>query len=177
MFKKLNSRSRLRLLAAGIGMLLVLVYVLALQETIGVIGACGEKEERLARSKQLEQEIAGLKLQVRNIDMRVGSQADTTRKVMDLLLEHISDYCNSQGCVLKEIPATAKAMSNGYEVETYFITLSGNFRQLLDLVYVLEQKKKTGGHITSLLFYSVKNNRTKKPDLHLTIHVQRYKKT
>lgn len=176
MFKNLNSRNKLKLLTAGLGLALFLVYFLAVSDTITLARDCSAKEEKLAQSKQLDLEIARLKAQVLSLDARIGGQADTSRKVMDMLLEHISAFCNSQGCVLKEIPTSARAVSNGYEVETYFITVAGTFRQLLDLVYLLEQKKRTGGHITSLLFYSAKNNRTKKTDLYLTLHVQRYKK-
>ena len=95
---------------------------------------------------------------------------------MDLLLQHITEYCNQRGCVLKEIPAPAAADRNSYRIESSFITLQGSYKDLLELVYLLEQKKKTGGHIASLQFYTIKNNKLKKEELLLTLYVQHYQK-
>ncbi|HWY38184.1 MAG TPA: hypothetical protein VNY73_06465 [Bacteroidia bacterium] len=176
MFKNLNSGKKLKWLGAVILLALVLVYFLAIKETLHLAGDCRLKEQKLQQSKQLEQTVVLLRNEIKNLDRQIGSQPDTTRKVMDLLLDNITEYCNSNGCTIKEIPAAAQAVNNGYEIETYFITLEGSFKQLLSLAYLLEQKKKTGGHIASLLFQVTKNNNTKKQELLLTLYVQHYNK-
>lgn len=176
MFKNLDSGKKLKLLGAIILLGLVLVYFLAVRETIQLAKACSEKEDKLHQSKQLDQSMVLLRNEIRSIDSQIGSQPDTTRKVMDLLLDNITEYCSSNGCTIKEIPASAHAINNGYETETYFITLEGSFRELLNLVYLLEQKKKTGGHITSLQFFLNRVNNTKKKELLLTLYIQHYNK-
>ncbi len=177
MLEKLTTKNKLRLLAGAIILALVLVYFLAIKETIAVASDCGQKEAKLQQSKDLGEKTAILKALIRNIDKQTGGQTDTTKKVMDLLLEHITEYCNSTGCAIKEIPSAAFASRNGYLIESSFITLEGSYKELLELVYLLEQKKRTGGHIASIQFYTIKNNKLKKQELLLTLYVQHYKKT
>lgn len=177
MLDKLNSKNKLRLLGGTILLCLLLVYFLAIKETITLASECRVKEQKLQQSKGLNEKTALLRAQIKNLDRQTGGSTDTTHKVMDLLLDHITEFCNGTGCALKEIPSAVTAIRNGYRIESCFITLGGSYKQLLDLVYLLEQKKKTGGHIASIQFYTVKNNKLKKQELLLTLYIQHYKKT
>ena len=176
MFKDLNSALKLKLLGGGVLLSLLLVYFLAIRDTLNIRSDCKVKKIKLTESKRLDEKIGALRNQIKTLDIQIGNQPDTTKKVIDLLLDYVTEYCSNSGCQIKEIPTSAKALSNGYEVETYFVTLSGPYNDLLNLVYILEQKKKTGGHIASLLFSVLKNNNTKKQELLLTLYVQHFKK-
>lgn len=177
MLEKLTGKNKLRLLTGAIVLVLMLVYFLAIKETIVLASDCRQKETKLIQSKNLKEKTNLLRLQIKNIDKQTGGQSDTTKKVTELLLENITEYCSKTGCSIKEIPSAAYASRNGYLIESSFITLEGSYKELLELVYLLEQKKRTGGHIASVQFYTVKNNKQKKQELLLTLFVQHYKKT
>ncbi|MGZ3919080.1 MAG: hypothetical protein ACXVNM_07205 [Bacteroidia bacterium] len=176
MFNNINSALKLKLLGGGFLLMLVLAYFLSIRDTITLAGECKQKEQNLAKYKELNGSIQSLSLEAKKIDELIGSQPDTSHKVIDLLLDNVTEYCNDGNCIIKEIPASAKVTNNGYEVETYFLTIEGSFKKLLDLVYLLEQKKKTGGHVASLQFSLNKNNNTKRQELLLTIFIQHYNK-
>jgi hypothetical protein len=176
MFKNLNNGKKIKLLLVGTGVMLVLIYFFSIKETVDLAIDCSEKEMRLEQAKGTVEKMAVLKGQIRKVDAQLGGNKDTTTKVMDLLLQHISEYCSKNGCVLKEIPTPEIANKNSYQIESSFITLQGRYKDLLGLVYLLEQKKKTGGHIASLKFYTVKNQKLKKEELLLTLYVQHYQK-
>lgn len=169
-------KKRLQLLGIGFVLVLFLVYTLALKKTIVAAKDCSAKEEKLALSKQLEKKIGALRLQVAELDNIIGEMPDTSKKVMDLLLENITGFCSENNCILKEIPGTHQAVDANFEIETNFITVQGDFKNLLNLVYLLEQKKKTGGRVASVNFYSKKDFNTKRTALYLTLTVQHFKK-
>jgi hypothetical protein len=176
MFKNADHKKKLRFLWIGFALAWVLIYFVALRDTLSLIHDCSDKQKKVEESKKLESAMTLLRAELAVMDKKIGSRPDTTKKVFDLLLDNITGYCNGKECTIKEIPASSRAVSNGYEVETYFITLEGSFKQLLDLVYLLEQRKKTGGHIASLLFFVNKNSHAKKHELRLMLYIQHYNK-
>jgi Tfp pilus assembly protein PilO len=176
MLKDLTYKKKLRVLAIGFAGMLFIVYSFALKKTLEVKADCEAKQEKLTLSKNLNEEVVSLKKQLAEMDNVIGEMPDTSKKVMDNLLENITAYCSENNCTLKEIPGTHKAKDANFEIESNLITVQGSFHDLLGLVYLLEQKKKTGGRVSSVQYYSKKDYASKKISLYLTLTVQHYKK-
>jgi hypothetical protein len=176
MFRNLGYKKKLRFLGIGFLLVLIFIYSFSISDTLDLRNECAEKEQKLVLSRSLENKMLLLRAQTTDLDNIIGEMPDTSRKVMDLLLDNVTFFCSESSSILKEIPGNHTAIDANFEIESNFITVQGTFRNLLNLVYLLEQKKKTGGRVSSINFYSKKDNNTKKTALFLTITVQHYKK-
>ncbi|MDP2384979.1 MAG: hypothetical protein Q8M29_01290 [Bacteroidota bacterium] len=176
MFKDLTYQKKLKLLAPLAIVALLLVYFLGIKKTISLRSEIKEKQEKLIQAKDIDTKVSLIRSKLKKIDNLIGSDMDSSSKVIDVILEDITTYCSEQGCTLRDIPLMHEASDNNFDIETYFITVEGSYKQLLNLVYLLEQKKKSGGRLSSCLLYSKKNNATKKLSLEATLYIQQYNK-
>jgi hypothetical protein len=176
MFKGMTYQRKLRLLLPAAGLALLFVYLFGLRKTIAARSDVQEKKAKLALSKDINNKMGLVKAKLNSIDNMIGQKPDSSKKVIDIILEDVTTYCNNEGCTLKEIPETHHAEDKNFSIETYFITVEGNYKKLLNLVYLLEQKKKSGGRLSSCTLYTRKNNQTKKLSLESTLFIQQYDK-
>lgn len=176
MFKDLTYQRKLKLLAPIAVIALLLVYFFGIRKTLTLRSDIKAKQEKLAQSKDINTKVSLIRAKLKKIDALIGNDMDSSSKVIDVILEDITTYCNKEGCTLRDIPVVHQASDNNFDIETYFITVEGAYKQLLNLVYLLEQKKKSGGRLSACLFYSKKNNATKKLSLEATLYIQQYNK-
>lgn len=176
MLNGLTYQKKLKLLAPVAIVAILLVYFLGIKKTLAIRSDINEKKEKLALAKDLNGKVSLIRTKLKRIDELVGNDMDSSKKVIDVILEDITSYCNTQGCTLRDIPEVHKASDANFDIETYLITVEGNYKQLISLVYLLEQKKKSGGRLSSCQFYSRKNNATKKLSLEATLYIQQYNK-
>ncbi|HEY1040515.1 MAG TPA: hypothetical protein VGF30_13970 [Bacteroidia bacterium] len=176
MFKNLTYQKKLKLLGPLALVALLLVYLLGFKKTFAIRSEIIAKQEKLATAKDLDAKLGVIRSKLQKIDDVIGNDPDSTSKVIDVILEDITTYCNAQGCTLREIPVMHQASDANFDIDTYFITIEGPYNKLLSLVYQLEQKKKNGGRLSSCLFFSRKNNTTKKLSLEATLSIQQYNK-
>jgi hypothetical protein len=155
MLNGLTYQKKLKLLAPVAIVAIFFVYFLGIKKTLAIRSDINEKKEKLALAKDLNGKVSLIRTKLKHIDELVGNDMDSSKKVIDVILEDITNYCNTQGCI---------------------ITVEGHYKQLLNLVYLLEQKKKNGGRLSSCKFYSRKNNATKKLSLEATLYIQQYDK-
>lgn len=102
---------------------LILIYFHGIKKTIDVRRDIIAKEEKLAQSKDVDGKINLLQSKIKTIDNIVGNDLDSSKNVMDLILENITTYCNSNGCTLKAIPEIHKATDSNFDIDTYFVTI------------------------------------------------------
>jgi Tfp pilus assembly protein PilO len=176
MFKSMTYQRKLQLLIPAAILALLLVYLFGLKKTFATRNDIQQKKEKLALSKDINAKMGLVKSRLNSIDNMIGQKPDSSKKVIDNILEDVTTYCNSEGCILKAIPETHHAEDKNFSIETYFITVEGNYKKLLNLVYLLEQKKKGGGRLSSCILYTRKNNQTKKLSLESTLFIQQYDK-
>ena len=176
MFKDLTYQRKLKLLAPLAIVVLLLVYFLGIKKTLSLRSEIKEKQEKLIQAKDIDGKVSLIRTKLKKIDNLIGNDMDSSSKVIDVILEDITTYCSEQGCTLRDIPTMHEAADANFDIETYFITVEGSYKQLLNLVYLLEQKKKNGGRLSSCLLYSKKNNATKKLSLEATLYIQQYNK-
>ena len=176
MFKDLTYQKKLKLLGPLALIALMLVYFLGIKKTINLRSDIKEKQQKLILAKDLDGKVSLIRAKLKKIDKLIGNDMDSSSKVIDVILEDITTYCNTQGCTLREIPVMHEASDANFDIETYFITVEGPYKQLLNLIYLLEQKKNGSGRLSSCLLYSKKNNATKKLSLEATLYIQQYNK-
>ena len=73
MFNNLNSAKKLKLLGAAVAVAFILVYFVAIRETIHAASDCKAKELRLKQSKELDQSMVLLKNEIRDLDKQIGT--------------------------------------------------------------------------------------------------------
>lgn len=176
MFKNFTYKQKLKLLLPVTVVSLFLIYVLGLSKTLALRSEIKEKQEKLILSKDVNSKIGAVRSKIAYIDDIVGNDLDSTKSVMDIILENITTYCSAHDCTVREIPVFHSASDRNFDIDTYFITIEGNYHNLLNLVFEMEQKKKSGGRLSSVLFFTRKNNTTKKLSLELTLYIQQYNK-
>ena len=176
MLKSLTYQQKLKWLGIVAILSFVIVYTLAVKKTFEEKSTCEEKQKTLEFSKDLDNKLAQIKMELVKLERVTGQKPDSSKKVIALLLESISEYCNKNGCILKEIPRPIYSKDPNFDIETNVITVEGDYAQLLNLLYLLEQKEKSGGRLSSLYFSTKKNNNTKRINLELTMYFQEFNK-
>jgi len=86
----------------------------------------------------------------------------------------VTSYCKDKPLLLKEFPKTVLKETDGFLVELNYFTVEGDFKNLLNLVYTLEQKVKVG-KVASVNFMIKENIKTKRNELTATIYIQNLK--
>ena len=176
MLRELTYQKKLKLLGPVAILALLLVYILGFKKTLNLRAEINAMKDKLTVAKDLDSKVSLIRGKLKKIDELIGSDTDSSDKVIDVVLEDITHYCNTEGCTLREIPQAHTASDANFYIETYFITIDGTYKQLLNLIYLLEQKKKSSGRLSSCLFHSKKNNATKKLSLEVTLYIQQYNK-
>lgn len=152
----------------------LLVYQLALKQTVELAAACSAKETELETAQDAPQRIALLKAQRQAIENVLGD-ADHTMDFQQRLLETVSDFCRDQKLTLSDFPNAVAVVEKGYRIETNAVSVQGSFNKLVRLVYELEQKHHMG-KIAAVEFATGRVSRNKPAILTATIYVQNVKK-
>ena len=176
MFKKLTYKKKNRLLAAGALVFIMLAYLLAFKKTIVLYSQCSDLKQQMQLASDAPQKAVLLEKQLKDIENLLGDQSSTGVDNQQLLLELITNYCEKENITLREFPKPLITSEKDYSIETNIFVVEGNFIKLLNLIYVLEQKRKVG-KVASVHFQSKKNYKTKRLALTATIYLQNIVKT
>lgn len=175
MFKNLTYKQKNRFLLIGIVLLAFLAYRMAFRNTISVYDEINSLEEQMKLADNAPQKAAGLQTRLEGMDQLLGRSQRSDTSVQQTLLGVVTDYCQKNSIILREFPRTIRKTEGEYQIETNFFIVEGGFIKLLELVYLLEQKNRTG-KVASLNFISKKDFKTKVLNLTATIYVQNVKK-
>jgi hypothetical protein len=176
MLKNISYKKRNQVFLWGGVALFLLIYKLTFSKTIALYSECIEMEQRIERASDAPIKIAELKKQSVRLESLAGSERPDEKNLQQLILGQVTSYCQENNVLLKEFPETIIQTEKDYEVETNCFTAEGSFDKLLRLVYVLEQKSKTG-KISSVDFKTKLESRTNKLKLTATVYIQNIKKT
>src|ERR1700751_1313050 len=99
----------------------MMVYFFAIKKTIAVRSECEEKQKNLELSQNLEARVSEIRIDLAKLERVMGQKNDTNKKVIDLLLESITEYCNKNGCTLRDIPKAMYAKDPNFNIETNVI--------------------------------------------------------
>lgn len=89
----------------------------------------------------------------------------------DILIETVSEFAHQNHVLINEFPAMTSFIEGDFEVGTYKMVLEGSYKNLLKLVYLLEQENKIG-KVSSSKFQFKFDTKRKRNILTLTLYVQ-----
>lgn len=175
MLKNISYQRKFYLLIAFSALFAVLSYQWVFAKTIDLYSQNKSLNTRVEEADNAPKKFAVLhnKLTAINhvIDIR---KTDTLQNVHDFLLSTLSRYCSENNTILKSFPETSVYRQGDFEIETNGFTVQGGFISLLKLVYLLEQKERTG-KISSVVFQAVKDNELQRNILTATVYLQTVK--
>lgn len=147
---------------------------MSIRKTFGLKSQCNDFEEQLISASDAPNKITQLENKLNSINKTIGTNITSDLDFQELLLEKVSNYCNDNKLILKELPQTHIYKNRDYNIETNMVVVEGSFIKLLKLVYMLEQEFKLG-KVISVKFESEKDLITKKIRLSASIYFQNIK--
>ncbi len=153
----------------------IVIYISPIKKTIDLHTQCNELEEKLLLANNSSSQLSLLQKQLHEVEDIFGDKGETYNNYQQNLLEIISNYCSLNNVILREFPTPIILNEQEFSVETNVVVVDGSFSNILNLIYLLEQKKKTG-KISSLQFNSKKNFKTKQLGLSASLYIQNVKK-
>jgi hypothetical protein len=172
MLDKFNYKQKCYLLFASLVLFLFIGYKFSFSDTFVMKSQISEKQEKLTWLKEKEKELPMLKAKMAEFE-RAYSKSDSSA-VRDKLTAYISDFAETNNCLVTEIPVNSSFKNDNLRVQTNTFTVRGNFHNLLSLLYKLENDYKYVAKIMSSKFYSTRDMQTKKKNLFLTIITQSF---
>lgn len=170
MMNNLSNKYKFFGLIAAAVLGLLLAWFMAWSNTFEVMAKCATEEAEIEKAQTADVRLIGLKREVAQLDALFGT-ASKASSYQHELFDVISNYCTKKGLIIKSFPAPVVNSRSGFEVETSSITIEGNFKPMLDLVYLLETKEKVG-KIASVDFQVREDFKRQQKVLEMTLFVQ-----
>lgn len=164
-------RQKNKTIVIGALLFLVVVYQLALSKTWDLYVQNNALEEKLATVHESLKNKDEVENKQAVLEQRIASFFVDSLSHQDLLIETVSRYCHMHRILLRELPAMNTYTEGDFQVGTYKVVLEGDYKTLLQLVYLLEQKNKIG-RVSSASFILKFDNKRKKDILSLVIYLQ-----
>ena len=174
MFKQLSYRKKNRILLVGSLLSILLIYELAIKKTIIAYANCKQMEVQLQTANDAPKMMNELRRKNAKMDLLLGNEGKYA-DIQQSILGVVTDYCNANNLVLEQFPTPSVENNNGITIETNIITIEGEFGQLLNLIYLFEQKYKIG-KVVSVNYKVKQDNLTRQIKLNVTIYLQNINK-
>jgi len=174
--KNWSNKNKLIMLAVCFFIVAILVYSLAVSETISARKNLLANTDTLVSINKAPESIARINEELGKIDRFIGSMSDTAAtSTQEMLLEKVSRYCSENGVILKEFPQPLITTEKEYTIETCRIDLQGGFLKLLRFINLLEKERKAG-KVVSAGFNCIKDMENKQYKLVASIYIQSIKR-
>ncbi|MDB5274739.1 MAG: hypothetical protein JWO58_3106 [Chitinophagaceae bacterium] len=170
-WSKLTYQQKNKVLTIGYVVFLFLVYQLAISKCWELYSQNATLEEKLVTAKDSYQNKEELEKRQEKLNHHISSFFVDSLKHQEYLLETISTYCHQHQLLIKDIPPVTEYREDDFEVGTHRMVIEGSFIPLLKLVYLLEQKNKSG-RVSSVCFSSKYDTKRKKEVLSLILYIQ-----
>ena len=159
MLKQLSYKQKSQALLFGSFLLLVLIYTISIKPTLNL-----HRDIRMltTKSAQAVEAPAQIRKIRKELDQLQGSTINLNNK--EALLGEITRFCEENNLLIVNLPIASTYEEGNYEVESRELDVQGSFKDVLELVYLIEYQKSLGV-ISSLSFISKKDLRTKKKRL------------
>jgi hypothetical protein len=173
--RNLSYERKFQLLILFSVLLGLVVYQFALSKTISLYKQNIQLNAKIKEASTAPAQFASLRKKLNSIDKVLQNQQnDSTQNTHDILLSTLSKYCKENNTTLKTFPETSFDKQGNFEIQTNTFTVQGNFTNLLQLVYLLEQKQRAG-KISSVSFESFRDINTQKNILTASAYLQTIK--
>ena len=136
-------------------LMLVFIYTINIKRSVQMYEQYQSKLVQIARASNASKEVAQLKTQLANLKQNSLQAYDR-----ELLLSHITGFCRKNDLLVRAFPKALQNIENGNAIVTNTIEVEGNYKEIVRLVYMIEQEEKLAS-ISSLKLFSEKDRRTK----------------
>ena len=174
MKRKITYKQRLLYVLIAGGVFLLVLYNLALSDTISLAFDNEVLKEQIEKNQGVTSELKKVKKQLATIKQVIGNEHNEQMDIHQMLLELITAQTQKNNMILKDFPQPYALTDKGYLTKTVQATLEGGFVDLLQLVYFLENNYK-GGKVVAVDFKTIKQRRTRKRKLNSVIYLQNVK--
>lgn len=175
MFGNLTYRTKNKLLFVVAVIIAFLSYKFAIKNTITQFSEYTSAKKEIDFAKDIPTRTLQIKMKIQAIDKALNKGQENGMNVQENLLGVITSFCRDNNIVLREFPITKQNASNEFLIETNIFKIEGPFVKLLRLLYILEQKRRFG-KISSVLFKSKIDFKTKSTELTATVYLQHISK-
>lgn len=175
MIQRLSHKHRFYLLLTGALVFLLISWKLAIKKTVVLKNQVKTIQEQLLAAENAPQKIATYTSKLQLVESKIGNSISLDKNINQALLEKVSDYCKQNNIKFYELPKAHTINDGPFIIETNKVVLEGNYIKLLKLLYQLETEKRYG-KIISAGFESIKDLRTSRTQLYLTVYLQNIRK-
>lgn len=171
MINNLTYRQKNKYLVYGFGAALLIVYLLAISKTITLWKENSLLQNNLVTQHAAKKKYSDIKNRSEEINAQITKYFTDSISHDELLLKTISELCHQEKVLLKDMPLIEKSKEGNYYIFTNRVTLEGNYKGLLQVLYQLETKHNIG-RIASANFKTYTDHKKKKEILMLVMYVQ-----
>lgn len=175
MLKGVSNKRKFHLLMLTAGIAPLLVYWLAISDTVTLIQECSELKERYQQVGDIDMEVSGLQSQLAVVNDRLGSTNSDDGSFQTQLLATTTEFCKSANLEVVGMTRPRSYIENDLVVETIPVKVEGGFIDAVKLIQYLETEAGVG-RIISVEYALERLSSSRKNVLYTTINVQRINK-
>jgi hypothetical protein len=158
--------------AIGIIAVWYIAYSFAIQNTIDVQRQNKELHHTIERIQGASQKIEDVQHTIARLQETHGSRYILQTDFQSALIKMIADFCEKNSMNITSIPTSHDFVKNEFLIQTYQLTVTGNFVQHVQLLAELESRLP-GARITSGTFEKKTDIRRKTTLLYMTVLMQK----
>ena len=115
-----------------------------------------------------------LQIELDSYNKQLGYTTNIEASNQSRLLNYISEYCKAHKAHISLLPQNHNENKNGYEVETNIVQFEGDYKEILQLIYDIEQQQKIS-KVVSANFEVKEDWAAKVKKLYATVYFQNIK--
>jgi len=169
MFKRFSYKQRIKLLPVGFAIALLLIYWIAIHDTVKLRQNCKALIEESRVAGDAPQQIAITRSKLDEINAFAGKKSNASET--DPLLEFVSNSNTSKLINLVDYQPVHTFQHQNYQVETRIAVFESSYTNLLKFLYNLEKDFKSG-KLVSVRFQTETNLKTERKRLLMTLYMQ-----
>ncbi|PXX95184.1 hypothetical protein DF185_22665 [Marinifilum breve] len=162
-------QSKMKLLPIVLVLVFLLVYSLTVSNTIDLSKQVKQLENQVEKLGDAPLQVQILKKRLEEIEERIGNHSGTITQ--EDIFDELSIYCKRNGLTMREFPVPHEVSKDDYKLQTHQVELEGSFKNLLKLLYFLEQETYLG-KVAATKFLLKEDKRIREEYLSLTIFLQ-----
>ena len=155
-FSKLSIERKMQVLICLTAFVFFIAYIYNIQKTINIISSY----------YSLKGNIANIQDEDKKTKLRTQDKIASTQNTID----NISKLCTQNNVVINEILQYPISKTETYSIETNKILVSGKYNDILNTIWLVEQRKIAT--INSLQWQLLKLNGDKTPQLYANIYIK-----
>lgn len=167
----LSYREKNILIVIGGPLILIILWFFVFSNTYDLVMENRQLQERIKKAQEAPESREEIMQQIQSVDEKVKSYIIDSVRNREYLLHLVSNFCKRNSLTLKEFPQVATEKQKELQIETNKVIAEGSFSNLLNLLYEMEQKERTG-RPSSVAFNKDYDHKRKKHILSLTIFLQ-----